>query len=137
MLLIKGLSDVYDSRTVSRDRKTVMKDVNWEDILKNCNYELAPRALEMCRKLKEGDPRRKRFPSLISKFGRFEAITLYLLRDKIRIAINGATEEDIIYFNEKFSTSVEITSWRDGLSLHITSEEQFMEFCALDDRLNY
>ena len=59
----------------------------------------------MCRKLKEGDPRRKRFPSLISKFGRFEAITLYLLRDKIRIAINGATEEDIIYFNEKFSTS--------------------------------
>ena len=33
---LKGLSDVYDSRTVSRDRKTVMKDVNWEDILKNC-----------------------------------------------------------------------------------------------------
>jgi hypothetical protein len=122
---LKGLEDVYISRRkVSKSRKT-KKDVTWAEVVSKCNYSFAESGIELCRKIKPGDPSRKRFVSLRSNFDGFTWINLSFRQKYILVYLKGFFEGDEEFLKSKFRTPIELNRWRDGYSLRIFDEPQF------------
>ena len=60
-LPLKELQDLYEVRGSRASSRTTASDVTWEEVLPKLKYSFAARALELCRKEKEGEPSRRRF----------------------------------------------------------------------------
>ena len=114
-------------------------EVSWDDVVANCDYDFAEKAIKMCLRISYGDPTRKRFMSLIRNgFDRFDRISIYFRKKYVNVYfLGGNSVEDIVHVKSKFTSDIEVRSWRDGLNILIKTEQQFKEFVALDDRLEY
>ena len=133
----RELSDSYDSR--GRSRNNVDIERSWDDIATWCEYDFAKNAIKTCTNLKIGDTKKRCFKGLIRHgFDRFDRISIYFRKKYINVYfLGGNSVEDIVHVKSKFTSDIEVRSWRDGLNILIKTEQQFKEFVALDDRLEY
>ena len=114
-------------------------EVSWDDVVANCDYDFAEKAIKMCLRIRYGDPTRKRFMSLIRNgFDQFNRISIFFRKKYVNVyLLGGNSVEDIEHVESKFTSNIEVKIWRDGLTILIRTEQQFKEFVALDDRLEY
>ena len=114
-------------------------EVSWDDVVANCDYDFAEKAIKMCLRISYGDPTRKRFIGLIRNgFDQFKRVSIFFRKKYVNVELHGGNSvEDIGHVKSKFTSDIEVKSWRDGLTILIRTEQQFKEFVALDDRLEY
>ena len=114
-------------------------EVSWDDVVANCDYDFAEKAIKMCLRISYGDPTRKRFIGLIRNgFDQFKRVSIFFRKKYVNVYLNGGNSvEDIGHVKSKFTSDIEVKTWRDGLTILIRTEQQFKEFVALDDRLEY
>ena len=132
-----SLEDAYDLRNVNRRTNTAKKSVAWPDVISRCQYEFAGRAIQMCRKLKDGDPARKRFVHIAPGFSSFDNLDFYFRNKYVVVYLFGVYEEKLSALLEGFEGEVKVGSWQGGYSLTIDNETQFKELIALDERFDY
>lgn len=133
---LKGLSDVYKSRTrraTSPDKKLV----TWEDVIPTCEYPFAKKAIEMCRTVSDGNASRKRFHHIMVNFEGFKAVTLFFRRKYVNVYLIGGDEESLEALCKNLTGDVQTGSWRDGFSLQIYDEQQFIKLISLGNTLSY
>lgn len=132
---LKELTEVYESR--KPPRKTELKQLSWDEVISKCDYKFAKRAVSMCRKFQEGDSSRRRFNHIIKDYQGFYAISFFFRKKYINIYLKGG---DLDLFNnliEKLPKTIQTSSWRDGFSIQLTSENELISFISLDNRFNY
>ena len=114
-------------------------EVSWDDVVANCDYDFAEKAIKMCLRISYGDPTRKRFIGLIRNgFDQFKRVSIFFRKKYVNVELHGGNNvEDIGHVKSKFTSDIEVKSWRDGLTILIRTEKEFKEFVALDDRLEY
>ena len=134
---LKELSDVYESRKISRRSTNLKKDVSWEEVISACEYDFASRAINMCKKIKPGDPGRKRFIQIANKFQGFENITFFFRNKYVNVYLFGGNENLFEELISKISGDPKHGVWRDGFSLTIEKESQFKQLIDLDSRFKY
>jgi len=134
---LKELSDVYESRKTSRSSKNIKKDITWEEVISACEYEFASRAINMCREMKPGDPSRKRFIQIAEKFQGFQNLTFFFRNKYVNVYLLGGNNDLFEELLSKLSGDPKHGTWRDGFSLIIEKETQFMELVGLDARFKY
>jgi hypothetical protein len=124
-LPLKELQDMYEVRgTRSRSRVTV-SDVTWEDVLPKLKYTFAAKALELCRKEKEGEPSRRRFGSFRTGMHGYDWITVNFRQKYLNIYMHGKPEDAETAIKRIFGDSTEVLPWADGHSFKVTTQEQF------------
>ena len=122
---LKELTDVYDVRN---KRKEIIKnkdDLDWEDVLPKLKYSFAKRGIELCKKFRTGDPRRRRFGNVRTNYDGFGWISLNFREKYINVYLKSDNEKSEEILKSKFNDQVEISHWRDGLSVIIETENQF------------
>ena len=131
---LKELSDVYESRKISRSSKMTKKEMTWEDVISACEYDFAARAVKMCRQIKAGDSNRKRFIHVAENFQGFDNITFFFRNKYVNVYLLGGNDELFDKLLTNLSGDPKHGTWRDGFSLQIDDELQFRELIDLDDR---
>lgn len=127
---LRELADSYKARRKERKDKKPEVDVEWEDVLPNLQYPFAKKAIELCKRIKNGDPSRRRFVALRPNYDGFDWIDLYFRNKHLRVYIRGDFDRAEEHLQSKFSTPLSIGTWRDGYSFAIETEEQFQELVA-------
>lgn len=127
-LPLKELSEVYEERSRRTNLSKNSKDITWEDILPKLKYPFALKALEFCKKFKEGDPSRRRFGSIKKNFQGFTWISVNFREKYLNIYIKGKFDNAESLLREKMRSNIEISSWRDGYSFEIDNEADFDNF---------
>ena len=124
---------------MQKNRKNYDNEVSWDDVIANCDYDFAEKAIKMCLRISYGDPTRKRFIGLIRNgFDQFKRVSIFFRKKYVNVELHGGNSvEDIGHVKSKFTSDIEVKSWRDGLTILIRTEKEFKEFVALDDRLEY
>ena len=94
-------------------------EVSWDDVVANCDYDFVEKAIKMCLRISYGDPTRKRFIGLIRNgFDQFKRVSIFFRKKYVNVELHGANSvEDIGHVKSKFTSDIEVKSWRDGLSL--------------------
>jgi hypothetical protein len=121
---LKELSDVYVERGKRRRIKRGKEEIQWEDVLPKLEYPFASRGIELCKRIREGDPSRRRF-TVRSNYDGFDWISLNFRAKYINVYMRGNFEGNEKLIQSKFREEVPISSWRDGLSFRVTTESQF------------
>ena len=122
---LKELSDAYEDRGKRRAKKQKRIDIEWEDVLPKLKYPFAGRGIELCQRIREGDPARRRFGRIRTNFQGFNWISLNFREKYINVYIKGNFEGDQDYLKSKFRHEITIGTWRDGLSFLVNNENQF------------
>jgi len=133
----RELSESYDSRVRSGKKLDIKR--SWDDIASWCEYDFAKKAITTCKDLKIGDTKKRCFKGLIRHgFDQFDRISIYFRKKYINVYfLGGNSVEDIVHVKSKFTSDIEVRSWRDGLNILIKTEQQFKELVALHDDLKY
>ena len=121
---LKELSDLYDSR---RSLKSVitLPDVTWEEVIPKLEYPFARKAVEMCLKHREGDPKRRRFTTIRTDFDGFKWILISFRKRYVNVYMHVGKEYGAERMKELFGVGTEINEWRDGISINIRTENEF------------
>lgn len=123
---LKELSDVYESRTRSRKSQSNRKEVTWDDIIPKLNYPFAERAIKAALKHFPGEPSRRRTGH--RKFDHIKGfiwISINFRANYINIYTKVEHDFGTEEIRKVFGNDMQIYPWRDGLSFHITTEEEF------------
>lgn len=127
---LKELQDTYITRSRRGRRQSDLPDVEWEDILPKLKYSFAAKALELCRKLKDGDPSRRRFGSIRSNYENLAWVSINFRENYINVYVKGDFNGLQEYLQGKFKDDMTINSWRDGYSVLVETESQFNDLVA-------
>ncbi len=122
---LKELSDAYEMRGTGRKTKKQKDEVEWSDVLPKLQYPFAERGIELCQKIKAGDASRRRFGLIRRNYDGFTWISLNFRQKYINVYLKGKFEGDQDFLKKKFREPVTMNTWRDGLSLLVTTESQF------------
>ena len=122
---LKELTDVYDVRNKRKEIAKSKTDIDWEDVLPKLKYSFAKKGIELCKKFRTGDPSRRRFGNVRTNYDGFTWISLNFREKYINVYLKSSEENSEEVLKSKFSDSVVISSWRDGLSVIIETENQF------------
>jgi|TARA_B100000686_G_C16640633_1_gene889895 hypothetical protein len=133
---LKELTEVYDSRKKAKN-KTELKKLSWDDVISKCDYNFAKRAVTMCRKIKEGDPSRKRFVHIAQNYQDFDRISIFFRRGYVNIYLKGGDNNIFNSLLEKLPNTIQTGSWRHGFSIQLTTEDEFKALIELDSRFEY
>jgi hypothetical protein len=126
-LPLKELADVYEERGRKANISRKKSSISWEEVLPKLKYKFAAKALELCRKEKEGEPSRRRFGNIRSNYDGFDWISINFREKYLNIYIKGEPENAKEFLKSKFSDSLEILQWQEGYSFKIDKEKQFDE----------
>jgi hypothetical protein len=124
-LPLKELQDLYEVRGSRSRSRTTGSDVTWEEVLPKLKYPFATRALELCRKEKEGEPSRRRFGSFRTSIHGYDWITVNFREKYLNIYMGGKPEDAETEIKQVFGASTEVSTWEGGYSFKVTSQEQF------------
>ena len=122
---LKELTDVYDVRNKRKEKTKNETEIDWEDVLPKLKYSFAKRGIELCKKFRTGDPSRRRFGNVRKNYDGFAWISINFREKYINVYLKSAEDNSEEVLKSKFSDDVEISSWRDGLSVIIRNENQF------------
>jgi hypothetical protein len=119
------LSEAYETR---RKKKTDdgISELTWEEIIPKLNYEFAKKGIELCKKIKQGDPKRRRFGDIRKNYEGFNWISLNF-REKYINIYTGCDDKQISSdkITEIFGSQILISEWRDGISFSISEKNDF------------
>lgn len=124
---LRELDEAYERRGRVRERKSGTPNIDWDEIIPTLKYSFAEKGVRMCQRIRDGEPASRRFGMLRKNFDGFNWITLNFRRNYVNVYIRGKFDGDKELLESKFSSPVEIGSWRDGYSIKIASEEQFSD----------
>lgn len=127
-LPLKELNEVYEERSRKSKTNKNNETITWEDVLPKLTYPFAIKAIEFCKKFKEGDPSRRRFGNIKTYFDGFEWISVHVREKYLNIYIKGKFEGAENLLLDKMKHKVELSSWRDGFSFKIDKESDFNNF---------
>lgn len=122
---LKDLADTYDSRIKRVRDRSEKNDVSWDDVLPKLEYSFAKRGIELCSKIRAGDPSRRRFGSIRTNFDQFNWISINFRSKYLNVYLKGDFEgaEDTLI--SKFSDPITVNTWRDGYTFLVYTESQF------------
>ena len=126
---LKELDDAYEPRKRVA-KKAAGNGVEWDEVLPTLEYSFAKRALDMCRRFREGDPSRRRFSSLRKHYDGLDWITINFRRKYLNVYFKGKLEDAQTFFDSKFPGGAKLGEWRDGYNIRIDSEEEFEQLVA-------
>jgi hypothetical protein len=115
---------VRATRSKSRHSKRT-EELEWEDVIPTLQYSFAARGIELCRKIKAGEPKRRRSGNIRPNFDGFKGINLNFRRKYINVYIWGDFENASEFLQSKFRDEVNINSWKNGYSIVVETEKQF------------
>ena len=124
-LPLKELQDLYEVRGSRSRPRTPGSEVTWEDVLPKLKYPFANRALELCRKEKEGEPSRRRFGSFRLGLHGYNWITVNFREKYLNIYMGGKPDDAEEEIKRVFGSSTEVLTWEGGYSFKVTSQQQF------------
>lgn len=125
---LRELSDAYESRKSkkgSHARKP--SNLSWDDVIPKLAYPFAKAGVEMCLKHTQGDASRRRFSSIRTNFDGFIWVTINFRAKYVNVYMKGVFDGDHELIISKFTSTVELSRWRDGSSLFISTQQQFDE----------
>ena len=122
---LKELSDVYEIRRSKRKQSRSYTDLTWDDIIPKLDYPFAEKAITICRKHREGDPKRRRFGNIKRHFDGFNWISINFRKKYINVYTGVNKEHGTERVKELFGETIEISEWRDGISFFIRTEQEF------------
>lgn len=124
---LRELDEVYEKRGRSSSGIKSNPNIDWDEIIPTLKYSFAERGVRLCQKIRDGEPDRRRFGMLRKHYDGFNWITLNFRRNYVNVYLRGQFEGDRELIQKKFTTPVEIGSWRDGLSIKVETVAQFEE----------
>jgi hypothetical protein len=105
-----------------------VEETNWDSVSESLNYSFGKKAIKLILKeKKKGDPLRKRFICYRTNYWWCEAIHIFFTKKHISVYLKTDREASVLRRINKFPdpTSLKIGKVADGISLKITSEENF------------
>jgi hypothetical protein len=127
---LKELDEVYESRRNKGTQNREIDDIEWDDIIPKLQYPFARQAIELCKKIKIGEPSRRRFRSIRKNWDGLDWITVGLREKYINVYIGGNAENMTELLQSKFSEAIVISPWAGGVSFNIDSEKKFNDMVA-------
>jgi hypothetical protein len=124
-LPLKELQDLYQSRATRVQSRSRASDVTWEQVLPKLKYAFAGRALELCRKEREGDPSRRRFGSFRTGTHGYDWISVNFREKYLNIYMAGKPKDAEAEIKRVFGDGTEVSTWEGGFSFKVTTEAQF------------
>ena len=120
-----GIEDTYKFRSRRHIDNNSGTDVTWEDVIPKLKYSFAAKLISLCKPIRAGEAKRRRFSRIRRNFEGFSWISILLKYNYVNVWIKGARNEARRHIQSKFSETVEINSWRDGWSVIVDSESKF------------
>jgi len=124
---LKALTDVYEIRgkTKRKSRTNNTEEITWDDVLPKLEYSFAKKGIELCSKIRAGEPSRRRFGSIRTNFEGFTWVSINFRRKYINVYLKGDFEGMHEYLLEIFENEISLNTWRDGLSFIVETDNQF------------
>lgn len=122
---LKELSDTYEVRSKRSKQIKEVNEISWEEVLPKLKYSFAQKGIELCKKIRSGDPSRRRFGNIRTNYDGFGWISLNFREDYINVYIKGDYEGAQEFLRKQFKEPITINTWRDGFSFLVESENQF------------
>ena len=126
---LQDLHDTYVLRKKVRNINPDESERNWEEVADTFKYEWGKELLERCQKERKGSPKHKRFGSFRTSWDGFDWISLHFKIKFVNIYICGNPDNAEELLQSKFKDSIEVNSWRDGYSFHVTERSQYEDLC--------
>jgi len=125
---LKALTDMYEIRGKSKrkTRSNISSSITWEEVLPKLEYSFAKKGIELCSRIRVGEPSRRRFGSIRTNFDGFSWVSVNFRKKYINVYLKGSFEGDQEYLLEQFQNEISINTWRDGLSFIVESNSQFI-----------
>lgn len=122
---LKELTESYEPRRKINNKK-IEKNITWEDVIPHLKYDFAKEGITLCRKYREGDPKRRRFGDIKKNHDGFNWISLNFREKYINVYTgidnkNEGSNKIIDLFGDK----IEISEWRDGISFLIRTRAEY------------
>lgn len=123
---LKELDEVYDDRGKGR-KPPKHDDIDWDDIIPKLQYPFAKKGIELCKKIKSGEPSRRRFGSIRRDWDGLDWISINFREKYINVYIGGSIENMAELLQSKFSETIEISTWAGGVSFRVDTEKKFSD----------
>lgn len=124
---LKELDEVYDSRRIKRTLKKEHEDIDWDDIIPKLRYPFAHKGIELCKKIKTGEPSRRRFGGIRKNWDNLDWITINFREKYINVYIGGSADNMAELLQSKFSEAIDILPWAGGVSFRVDTEKKFSD----------
>lgn len=127
---LKELSDTFEARSRRAKRKREKPKVEWIDVLPKLKYPFAEKGIELCKKITDGDPPRRRFGRIRTNHDGFSWISLNFREKYINVYLGGDLENAQEFLQSKFKDPIKVNSWRDGYSFLVEKQGQFNDLVS-------
>ena len=131
---LKELQETFKRRKSNRGR-----DVQWEDVIPKLKYAFGKRGIELCQRIKAGEPGRRRFSTIRTNIDDFKSIDLNFWNKFIKVYLFGVFDGNEDVLRSKFRDEITINTWRDGLNCKVDAERQFedlVKWLKLDEQFS-
>ena len=122
---LKDREESYELRGKRKRVRSDNKDITWMDVLPKLEYPFAKRGIDLCSKIRPGDPSRRRFGLIRSNYDGFTWISLNFRQKYINVYIKGDFEGAEELLTSKFSDPITVNTWRDGYTFLVHTDSQF------------
>ena len=119
------LSDTYEARRkVSTEINS--SGISWEQVIPNLKYDFAEKGIEIFKKIKPGEPNRRRFGSILTNYEGFNWITVFL-REKYMNIYTQCNDKQLSKqkIADIFGEEMPISEWEKGISFNISDINNF------------
>jgi hypothetical protein len=122
---LKELQESYVARPGKKRARKPLDEIEWEDVIPKLQYPFARRGIELCQKIKPGEPGRRRFGTIRKKIDGFNWVSVNFRTKYINVYLCGQFEGNEDVLRSKFRDNLDISSWKDGVSCKVSTERQF------------
>lgn len=125
---VRGLHDLYRARRSAPRRGPARRQQSWDQVKQWIDYEWGVPFIDWCLGIKQGDPNRRRFLSMLGTED-WGSMHLTFQKVKVRVVIYGRRDGDIERWRGELP-GVEITTWgsdetrTQGLACNLTTQAE-------------
>lgn len=128
---LKELSETYESRRKKAYIQKSESNITWNDIIPKLKYSFGAKAIELCLKFQQGDPKRRRFGTIRSNYDGFKWISINFRENYINLyTFSKNKESGSITLKKIFGEDIDLIEWQDGWSLIIDQEEKYQKLVS-------
>ena len=119
------IQETFASRKKNRGRSANSADVQWEDVIPKLKYSYAKQGIDLCQRIKAGEPGKRRFSTIRTNWSNFNSVDLNFWNKFVTVWLFGVFDDNEEYLRKQFRDEISISSWRGGLSCKVETERQF------------